>query len=473
MDRELSKRSLADFCKMAWHILEPAAVLKWGWVLDGMCEHLEAITNGTLSRNLVFNVPPGTMKSLMVNVLWPCWEWGPQAMPHLRHTGTAHEEGLAIRDNRKARMLIKTEWYQKRWPIKLDIAVDGKKEFGNLDQGFMLARAFTSMTGRRADRVKLDDPISAFHANSDAQIEAARTAFLETLPTRINNEFSRIVVVMQRLNAKDVTGIILEKELDYEHFVVPMEYEVKAARPATSIGWVDPRTKENELMFPQRFPRKQVDELKKTLGVYGVAGQLQQRPSVRGGQILKDEWWRYWSVLPPLEYRALFADTAGKTKTKNDYSVIQCWGKSLMGQAVLIDQIRGKWESPELRRMAKAFWLKHKNDPAPNIGTLRTFYVEDASSGVGLIQDLKRPPDAIPMEGITRVKDKTTRAFDAAPYIENGSVLMPSNAAFMSDLLIETRAFPTGANDDQVDPLLDAVSKMLSAPVAVPRIRQL
>jgi predicted phage terminase large subunit-like protein len=77
------------------------------------------------------------------------------------------------------------------------------------------------------------------------------------------------------------------------------------------------------------------------------------------------------------------------------------------------------------------------------------------------------------MEGITRVKDKTTRAFDAAPYIENGSVLMPSNAAFMSDLLIETRAFPTGANDDQVDPLLDAVSKMLSAPVAVPRIRQL
>jgi predicted phage terminase large subunit-like protein len=473
IDRELAKRSLIDFCKMSWHVLEPSTPLKWGWAMDAICEHLEAITNGTLDRHLCMNVPAGSMKSLLVNVFWPCWEWGPKDQTHLRHITTAHEEGLAIRDTRKARLLIKSEWFQRRWVIELDSSSDGKREFGNNDQGFMLARSFTSMTGRRGDRVKLDDPISAFHANSKAHIEAARVAFLETLPTRVNNENSRIVVVMQRLNANDITGVILERELDYEHLVIPMRYELGAKRSISSIGFKDPRSREGELMFPQRFAEKQVAELEKTLGTYGVAGQLQQRPTTRGGQLFKDSWWGYYNTTPALEYRAIYADTASKTATRNDYSVLQCWGKTLDGRAVLIDQMRGKWESPELRKMAKTFWTKQKHDPAQNIGQLRTFNVEDASSGTGLIQELKRAPDLIPMKAITRIKDKVTRAHDASPSVEAGLVLLPENAVFLSDFVTEVQSFPNGAHDDQVDPMLDAINDMLAKTQPKPRIRSL
>lgn len=58
LDRELARRSLGEFCKMAWNVLEPATPIKWGWALDAMCEHLEAVHNGQIKR-LLMNVPPG------------------------------------------------------------------------------------------------------------------------------------------------------------------------------------------------------------------------------------------------------------------------------------------------------------------------------------------------------------------------------------------------------------------------------
>jgi len=182
VERELCKRSLAEFAKRAWRILEPVAELKWGWALDAICLHLEAVTKGDIIR-LLMNVPPGSMKSLLTGVIWPSWEWGPQGMPHMRYVGTAHEEGLAIRDSRRCRDLIKSDWYQKLWPIELLADLDGKREFGNTQKGIRQARSFTSMTGVRGDRILLDDPISADSANSAAKIEAARIAFTETLPT--------------------------------------------------------------------------------------------------------------------------------------------------------------------------------------------------------------------------------------------------------------------------------------------------
>lgn len=43
VERELCRRSLAEFAKRAWKVLEPAAELKWGWALDAICLHLDAV----------------------------------------------------------------------------------------------------------------------------------------------------------------------------------------------------------------------------------------------------------------------------------------------------------------------------------------------------------------------------------------------------------------------------------------------
>ena len=457
IEREHCARSLSDFVRRAWHVLEPGQPYVHGWHVEAICEHLEAVTRGDITR-LLINIPPGTMKSTLVSVFWPAWEWGPKGMPHMRVVGASHEQGLAIRDTLKMRRLVTSDWYQSLWPIALAGDQNQKTYYENADIGFRQACAVASMTGRRGDRVIWDDPHSVEDAHSTTALATATRVFRETLPTRLNNpDSSAIIVVMQRLHNLDVAGIILSEQFDYVHLCLPMEYE-PAAHCTTSTGFTDPRTVEGELLFPGRFPREVVDRDKRILGSYAVAGQFQQRPSPKGGGVFRDEWWRYYTVLPRLQWRAIYGDTAMKVKTQNDWSVFQCWGRSHTGQAVIIDQIRGKWEAPELLVKARGFWNKHKA-VGPEYGALRALKVEDKASGTGLIQTLKR--EGIPIIGIPRDIDKVTRAGDASPLIESGNVLLPENAPWLSDYTAEFSAFPNGANDDQIDPTMDAIADIL------------
>lgn len=455
VEREWCGRSLANFTKEAWSILEPSTELKWGWALDAMCEHLEAVARGEILR-LLMNVPPGTMKSMLTSVIYPAWEWGPLGAAHKRYLSTAHKADLAIRDNMKCRRLIQSQWYQDRWPITLTGDQNAKTKFENDKFGFRESMAFTSMTGSRGDTVILDDPHSVNDANSNAHLTAGVRTFKEALPSRVNNDKSSIIIIMQRLNEADVSAAALE--LGYEHLCIPMRYEPNRAK-TTVIGWKDPRTEAGELMFPERFPEKQVVELEKSLGSYAVAGQLQQRPAPAGGGIFKTNWWQFYTVLPVIRYRIIFGDTAQKTAEQNDFSVFQCWGMGVDGRIYLLDMVRGKWEAPELLLNARAFWEKHRGRTG-GLGVLRKMMVEDKSSGTGLIQQL-RP--GIPVEGIPRSTDKVSRAMDVTPQIEVGNVVLPdpSIAPWLADLLTEAEQFPNAAHDDTIDPLMDAVQTML------------
>lgn len=458
IERELGRRSFKHFARMAWHVIEPATPLAWGWALDAMCDHLQAVTEGKFNR-LLMNVPPGMMKSLLVNVFWPAWEWIDK--PHLRYLSTAHKQDLAVRDNMKCRRLITSDWYMQRWPLKLTGDQNAKTKFENAATGFREAMAFTSMTGSRGDRVLLDDPLSVDDAHSEAALKAAETTFKEALPTRVNNDKSAIVVIMQRLHEKDTSGLILSMGLDYVHLCLPMEYDPK--HHCKTPIFTDPRTVEGELLFPERFSAETLAPLKKLLGSYGTAGQLQQRPSPAGGGIFKGEWWRYLSLAPRCQYRKIYVDTAQKTAEQNDYSVFECWGLTWEGQAICLDVLRGKWEAPELLTQARAFWAKH--DAVDN-GTLREMMIEDKSSGTGLIQQLKAGDRdkghlPIPVKGIPRDRDKISRAYDTTPQIEAGNVLLLSDAPWLTDYLAEFAAFPNGSHDDMIDPTMDAVADML------------
>lgn len=459
-ERILCARSFAYFVKRAWPHIIPDRLI-WNWHMDAICEHMQALGRGGITTNrLLINVPPGSSKSTLVGVMYSAWIWGPGGQPWHRYIGAAHEQGLAVRDNRLTRELINSQWFQRLWPLRLQGDQNEKLFFENERRGFRQACAIASMTGRRGHTIGLDDPLSPEKAHSDKERETALRVLAETIPTRLNDPAtSAIVIVMQRLHERDPSGYVLTEDLGYEHLLIPMEFE-PARRVTTSIGWTDPRTDDGELMFAERFPPHVIERDKKALGSYAWAGQMQQRPAPIGGGILKADWWRYYTEPPKLEYRTVYADTAQKTGTQNDYSVFQCWGRSRDGQAVMLDQIRGKWEAPELLTQARAFWAKHKTGPAP----LRAFKVEDKVSGTGLIQTLKR--EGLPMIAIQRDRDKITRAHDAAPMIESGNVILPRDASWLSDFLAEAAVFPNGQHDDQLDPMFDAVSDMLQTPQA-------
>lgn len=467
IDRELCRRSFAAFAKKAWHVLEPTAKLKWGWALDAICDHLQAVHEGKIKR-LLINVPPGMMKSLLTSVMFPAWEWGPGGSPSLRYLSTSHKEALAMRDNIKCRRLITSEWYQSRWPVEITSDQNAKGKFENTATGFREAMSFTSLTGSRGDRVILDDPLSADDVYSDAALEAAKRSFTEALPTRVNNDESAIIVIMQRLSEMDTSGIIISQHLPYDHLMLPMEFEPDR-RCSTSIGFTDPRTEPGELIFPERFSRAQVDELKATMGSFAVAGQFQQRPSPLGGGILKGEWFQRYERLPRIAYRFVTVDTAQKEKECNDFQVAECWGVGRDDKRLyLIDMMRGRFEAYQLRDRIPDFWNKLKADKT---SPLRTMYIEDKASGTQLIQDItKKPRDGeqrIPVIAVKRSTSKLQRVMDVQSYIQSGAVCIPQSAPFVSDFIAECEAFTandTHPHDDQIDCMVDAITFGLANP---------
>ena len=458
-ERILCSQSFSYFIQRSWKHIIPDK-LQWNWHMDAMADHLQALARGEIaSHRLLINVPPGSSKSTVVGVMYPAWLWGPGGQPWHRYIGAAHEQGLAVRDNRLTRELVTSPWYQRLWPISFKGDQNEKLYFENEARGFRQACAVASMTGRRGHTIGLDDPLSPEKAHSPTERDKAIRVLSETIPTRLNDPAtSAIVIVMQRLHEKDPSGFVLAENLGYEHLCIPMEYEPTCTK-STCIGWEDPRKQAGELMFPDRFPQSVVDRDKKALGSYAWAGQMQQRPAPAGGGIFKDEWWQYQDMPPTLESRTIYVDTAQKTKEQNDYSVFQCWGKSRDGQAVLLDMVRGKFEAPDLLERARAFWKKHNAITGGAMGSLRAMKVEDKVSGTGLIQTLQR--EGVPVTPIKRDVDKVTRAYDAAPFVESGNVILLRDCPHLSDMLAEASAFPNGAHDDTLDPMMDAVADTL------------
>jgi predicted phage terminase large subunit-like protein len=489
--------SLAFFIKEAWSIIEPGQPYIHGWHIDFICAHLEAITrgevleDGTPYNRLLVNVPPGTMKSLLIGVFWPAWEWGPQNMPHMRYVCASHSQDLAVRDGLRMRRLIQSEWYQKRWGDRVQLTGDQnqKIKFENTETGFRQAAAAGSITGSRGDRVIIDDPLSVDDAGSDAVRNSTNTWFLEAVPTRLNNpKTSAIIVIMQRLHEEDVSGIILEKQLGYDHIMLPMRYDPSRAAP-TALGYEDPREIDGELLFPQRFPVEVVDRDERAMGPYASAGQFQQTPEPRGGGIIKREWWQLWEhdVFPPMDYIIASLDTAYTEKTENDMSALTVWGifsndmiakptKMVSRNGTLyeaaINEGRSYAEQHPKLVLISAWAVRlplHElvSKVAATCKSMRVdlLLIEAKASGISVSQELRRLYGNEDW-GVQMInpgaQDKMARLYSVQHLFAEGMVYAPDRA-WADQVITQCAQFPRAKHDDIVDTVSQALRHLRTA----------
>ena len=482
ISRDECEESLAEFIRQAWHIVEPGAPYIHNWHVDLIAESLEAITegveldDGTPYNRLLINVPPGMMKSLLTNVFWPAWEWGPQNMPHLRYLCASHSMDLAIRDSTKMRRLIESEWYQARWGDRVQITKDQnqKTKFELTSTGFRQAVAAGSITGARGDRVIIDDPHSVEGANSDQQRASTIEWFLEAVPTRLNKPMeSAIVVIMQRLHEEDVSGVIIDKDLGYDHIMLPMRYDPGRAFP-TMLGLKDPRKEEGELLFSARFPEAVVDRDEHAMGPYAVAGQFAQSPEPRGGGIIRREWWQKWKQpsYPPFDYVIASIDTAYTTKSENDPSAMTVWGVWKGGdQTAVVTRSMGadgqmailnrQYKEEHPRCMLMYAWaerlelhelIERVQETMDTYGVDKLL-VENKASGYSVAQELRRVygydeffVHLIDPKGI----DKLARLYSIQHLFAEGLIYAPDRP-WAESVINQTAQFPRGKHDDLVD----------------------
>lgn len=489
-EREWLSHSYMDFVRHAWHTLKPHEPFIDNWHLEAIAKHLEAVSRGEIHRLQIW-IPPGSMKTGMCTVFWPAWEW--TTRPWLRYFTVSYEQHLAQRFSLDTQQVVRSEWYQQRWPTRL--VLDAASYWKNDQGGSRFATTPKSVgTGEHGHRIIIDDPLPARAVEGDLGVDL-KTAIVEvnekwydsTMGTRVidNAEkgfYHARIIVMQRLHENDLAAHVLEQE---EWVVLSLPERFWKANPYAWRGrnihpavrphlpplleHGDPRA-EGELLWPARRNEEASNALAKQLTSLRAPAQLQQWPSPREGNLLKREWWRFydprirakeqWHALPRFGMIVISVDTPLKDKESNDYVAIQCWGVA-GADRYLLDLRKGHMNYSASKRQIRemAQWSRRVWRRVPNY-----ILIENAGYGVELIEDLKRE-----LTGIIKISpsvdgDKIARAQAASDALESGNCFLPGygppwqpaydehrTPAEIVDFISSCAAFPQAAHDDDVD----------------------
>lgn len=449
--RRRAEASLRTFVEWAWPVLEPATPFQPNWHIDLICEYLEAVTAGTI-RSLVINMPPRYGKSLLVSVLWPCWEW--LRTPGRRWLFVSYSDALASRHALDRRRLLRSDWYRQRWGHRVRLTADqqAKREVHNAQRGMMVATSVGgSITGKGGNRLVLDDPHNPLQAESDTQRQQAIDFFSQTLSTRLDDKAKdATVLVMQRLHVRDLTAQCLA--LGYTHLCLPA-LATRAERVVfPRSGRMLDRAAEAPL-WPTRESAVDLERQRTLLGSYGFAGQYQQDPVPRTGGYFERTWWA-WYDDPPAEFDEVLQswDLAFKDSDGSDYVVGLVAGRVGV-EVYLLDRYKAKASFVTTCTAIEAMVERYPET--------RAVLVEDAANGPAVVDALHQR-----VRGLLAVRPeggKVARASAVQPQVEAGQVYLPRpsptdgrvrpDRRWVEDFIDTCAAFPRGAHDDDVDAL--------------------
>jgi hypothetical protein len=273
---------------------------------------LEAEESGCVLRaqNLLINCPPRSLKTLLLT-LANAWAW--IRWPYLQILYLSANPDVVLQSARLFRDVVASAWYQSAF---VPAGPDGKPSWvwredqdalgnmGNSAGGARRAKGWgAKIIGLDSDWVCLDDA----HGSRDSSdvMAAAIEKYDGEISTRSNDPRCGIrTAIMQRMGRLDFSAHVLQS--GWLHLCMPMEYELRRECPCRTcqdanrgipdpFGYIDWRSRAGDVLHP-RFTREHLAERLRTLKAHGYAGQMQQRPTVRGGDIFRVEGWRYFLV---------------------------------------------------------------------------------------------------------------------------------------------------------------------------------
>jgi predicted phage terminase large subunit-like protein len=452
---EKARRRLHFFLRhYAWPVLEPATEFVDNWHIGAICEHLEAVAMGQIKR-LIINMPFRMLKSTIVSQAFPAWEWA--SKPSTQYLTSSYAADIATRDAVACRRIIESEIYRRAWGHVFSMTSDQnvKTYYENNKRGH---RIITSTDGRGTglggNRLIVDDPISAKEADSEPARASAIEWWKGTMSTRMNNpKEDAIILVHQRLHSEDTTGYVLanETEIAWDHLILPMRFE-KKYRKTTSLGFIDPRKKEDELLMPQRLDEATVKGMSIALGSYHTDAQLQQRPGSRGGIIFDRANWRFYKALPTLRDKVISVDCSFKDTKSSDFVAIHVWGLNAQAKAdkYLVYRVCERLGFGATVQAIRAVKAKYPDTIA--------ILIEDKANGPAVIESLQK--EVAGVLPINPEGGKVPRAYAMQPEHEAGNIWVPDPTVDtgIEAFLSQAGNFPNVKNDDEVDAMTQAVN---------------
>ncbi|HEY3770037.1 MAG TPA: phage terminase large subunit [Candidatus Angelobacter sp.] len=458
--------TLEDFVRMAWTHLEPVSPLVWNWHLDLICDYLTLIKQngfkevcGKELEGIIFNVPPRTMKSLLISVFFPIWVW--TVDPARRFMFVSYSEKLSTQHSVYRRSLIESKWYQEKWGkvFKLSRDQNVKSHYENSRRGTMFSTGMqATATGMGGDILIFDDPLNPEQAISQAEREAVNVRFDTTFRSRINDPVTGVkIIIMQRLHELDLTGHVLARESHrWKHISLP-------AIATENKDWEFPISKKTHtqtaeaLLWPQRLTESFLASQRVGMGSWAFNGQYQQSPAPLDGGIVKRAWVRFYRELPEhFDFMVQSWDCTFSGGSDNDFVAGQVWARS--GGKYYMLPYR-TYERLDFGPTMAAIKSAHAKFPSAH-----AVLIEDKANGPAIISELQKE-----IPGVVAVNPeggKIARAQATAPLWEAGSIELPDpqifGANWMEDYLHNICAFPKAAHDDDMDATSQALIYMRS-----------
>jgi predicted phage terminase large subunit-like protein len=435
--RTMLRDDLSAFVRKVFETLRPGEPYLHNWHIELLCAILAPQRQKRRLRKII-NLPPRSLKSIIVSVALPAWLLGHD--PSLQIIVVSYSDELARKLSRDFRTVVEAKWFRDLFPaMTLEKATE--TEITTKQQGCRFATSTGgTLTGRGGGIVILDDPIKPIDAESDITRSKNNEWFDGTLFARIDNkERDSIILVMQRLHQDDLSGHLVEKGA----------FDL-IALPAIAIedeNWRLPggrvvRRKVGEALHSARESLATLAEVKASQGSRVFQAQYQQTPVPAEGHLFRGSWIRRYDALLALERADIVQswDTATAVGQKNDYSVCTTWA-ILANNYYLLDVHRGRWEFPELMKQVREMAARF---------SARTVLIEDANSGSGLLQSL-RPNCSFNLIGRKPRLEKQVRAATQSACFEAGRVALPRDAPWLIEYESELLGFPLSKYDDQVD----------------------
>ncbi len=455
--------TLQAFVHEAWRILEPVSPLVWSWHLDLICEYLTLIRDENFKKvcgdleGIIFNVPPRTMKSLLISVFFPIWVW--TTKPSRRFMFVSYSEKLSTQHSVFRRSIIESDWYQKNWSSVFSLSRDQnvKSHYENSERGTMFSTGMqATATGMGGDILIFDDPLNPEQAISQVEREAVNLRFDTTFRSRINDPATGVkIIIMQRLHELDLTGHVLARESSrWKHVSLPAIAQKDETWNSPS-GKLLATQKEGDLLWSARLPKSFLDSQRIGMGSWAFNGQYQQTPAPLDGGIVKRQWVRFYRQLPEkFEFMVQSWDCTFSGGSDNDFVAGQVWARS--GGKYFMLPYR-TYERLDFGPTMAAIKSCHAKFPQAH-----AVLIEDKANGPAIISELQKE-----IAGVVSVNPeggKIARAQATAPLWESGSIELPDPQVFgcswIEDYLHNICTFPKAAHDDDMDATSQALIYM-------------
>ena len=418
-----------------------------------ICAELEAVRAGA-NRRLAIALPPRSLKSLLISVAFPAWLLGHE--PHSKIICASYGQGLSESFANNCRRVMTSHWYRRLFPATR--LVNDKQAVAAFETTAGGVRRATSvggvLTGFGADVIIVDDPMKPEEAFSDAERAHANDWARHTLFTRLDDKAKgAIIVTMQRLHEDDMIGH-LASLTNFRIVAFPaIAQEDEVHKILTPHGLRTHTRLAGEALHPERESLETLEEQLETLGSRYFAAQYLQMPAPPGGSIVKAEWFQRYDLLNTPKFDRIIQswDTASRGSELADYSVCTTWGQ-IGKQLFLLHVLRKRLEYPELKRAVLS---------QAQIFDASTVLIEDAASGIALIQDLKND-GFYTAEAVKPKGDKIIRLQAVTAMIEAGQVVIPAETSWLEDYLHELTMFPASKYDDQVDSTSQALGYVIN-----------